>query len=190
MSSIHLASRGARIFWGEIAPTRHFAQFYDGDDVLLDTLTGFIGSGLIAGESTIVIATTSHLRALTHRLISAGIDLPRAIREDRYLTIEAEVALTSFMVDELPDERLFASFVGGLLRRASINDRRVRAFGEEAALLWGAGLKEATVRLERLWQGLCNHYSLSLFCAYPKSGFARDCSESLAEICAAHSRII
>lgn len=189
-SSIHLASREARIFWGEIAPTRHFAQFYEGDDILLDTLTGFVGGGLNAGESTIVIATTKHLRALTHRLISTGVDLPRVIREDRYLTLDAEVALTSFMVGNEPDERLFATFVSGLLRRATANGRQVRAFGEMVALLWEAGLTDATIQLERLWQQFSRKYAFSLFCAYPKAGFARDSAESLAEICAAHSKII
>lgn len=30
----------------------------------------------------------------------------------------------------------------------------------------------------------------SLFCAYPKAGFTEDLSKSLADICAAHTRMI
>ena len=190
MSSIHLATKEARIFWGEIAPAPHFAQFYEDDHVLLDTLTGFIGGGLMKGEATIVIATGNHLRALTQRLADTAVDLATVIRRDRFVTLDAEVALTSFMTGDLPDGRLFSSFVESLLRRASVNGSYVRAFDEMGALLWAKGLSEATIQLENLWQQLCKRRSLSLFCAYPKAAFTKDSTESLAEICAAHSKII
>ena len=48
MSTIQ--SSGTHIFWGEIAPSEHIARFYEHDGVLLDTLVGFIGGGLKAGE--------------------------------------------------------------------------------------------------------------------------------------------
>lgn len=190
MSEIHLESRDARIFWGEIAPSQHFAQFYSDDSALIDTLTGFVGGGLNAGETAIVIATSEHLRALRIALSRSGVDLVRSAREDRFLTLDAATALTSFMVGEMPDEGLFNSFVDGLLRRATFNGPRVRAFGEMVALLWGTGLAAATVRLEFLWQQYCERHSLTLFCAYPRAGFTKDASESLAEICALHSHIV
>jgi hypothetical protein len=84
------------IFWGEISPCEHIAQFYDTDAVFLDTLAGFIGGGLIA----------------------------------------------------------------------------------------------ATIRLERLWHEICKSQNFSLLCAYPKTGCTEDASESIAEICAAHTRVI
>jgi hypothetical protein len=190
MGAIHLNSRDARIFWGEIAPSHHFAQFYLDDAALIDTLTGYVGAGLNAGETTIVIATSEHLRALRFGLARSGVDLVRSAREDRFLTLDAATALTSFMVGGMPDEGLFNSFVDGLLRRARFNGPRVRAFGEMVALLWASGLAAATVRLEFLWQQYCERHTLSLFCAYPRAGFTKDASESLAEICALHSHIV
>jgi hypothetical protein len=190
MSEIHLESREARIFWGEIAPSQHFAQFYSDDAALLDTLTGFVGGGLNAGETAIVIATPEHLRALRIGLIRFGVDLQHATRNDQFVTLDAATALTSFMVGEMPDEGLFNSFVDGLLRRATVNGPRVRAFGEMVALLWANGLAAATVRLEFLWQQYCKRHSLSLFCAYPRAGFTKDASESFAEICALHSHVV
>jgi hypothetical protein len=165
MDAIHLDSKEARIFWGEIAPTLHFAQFYRDDTTLLDTLTGFVGAGLNAGETAIVIATPEHLRSLWLRLARFGVYLERSVREDRFVTLDAATALTSFMVGEMPDEGLFNSFVEGLLRRATLNGRHVRAFGEMVALLWASGLAAATVRLEFLWQQYCERHSFSLFCA-------------------------
>jgi hypothetical protein len=183
-------SKETHIFWGEIAPSEHIAQFYENDNVLLDTLTGFVGGGLQTGESTIVIATPHHLRSLERRMLASNIDWMRATAEDRYIALDAETSLARFMIGQMPDEQLFASFVEGLIRRASINDRRVRAFGEMVALLWARGEAAATVRLEYLWNRFCQSHSFSLFCAYPKAGLTEDPSQSLADICAAHSRVI
>jgi hypothetical protein len=188
---MHVAAetREATIFWGDIAPSQHVAQFYADDTMLLDTLTGFVGGGLTAGESAIVIATPEHFRALKQRLQSANVDLTRAMFEDRYIALDADVALTSFMVDDWPDEQLFSSFVTGLLHRASAHNRRVRVFGEMVALLWARGLEAATVHLEDLWNQFCKDDSFSLFCAYPKAGFTEDSSRSLDAICIAHSTV-
>lgn len=180
----------APIFWGEIAPCEHIAQFYEHDEVLLDALAGFVAGGLKPGESVIVIAMPEHLQALERRLAASSGELVTAMMEDRYIALDANDALTRFMVNRWPDEQLFANFVNGLLQRAGATVNRVRAFGEMVALLWANGDSGATVRLEHLWNQFCKSQSFSLFCAYPRAGFTKDASKSLAEICAAHSRII
>jgi hypothetical protein len=190
MGSITLATKEARLFWGEFAPAQHFVQFYEDDDVLLDTLTGFVAGGLTKGDGTIIIATAEHLRAITQSLVRAGVDLARVTREDRFITLDTEIALTSFMVGDVPDEQLFATLIQGLLRRVSRRGRHVRAFGEMVAQLWARGLADATLQLEVLWQEFCDRHSFSLFCAYPKAAFTKESGEALAEICAAHSKVI
>lgn len=181
---------GSPIFWGEISPSEHIAQFYDSDAVFLDTLSGYIGGGLIAGESTIIIATEPHLKALEQRLDRAGVGVAQAIVEGRYIAMDAETALNKFVVNGWPDDYLFTEFVTGLIGRAKQNGRRVRAFGEMVALLWARGDIAATIRLERLWHEICKRRDFSLLCAYPKTGCTEDASESIAEICAAHTRVI
>ncbi len=180
----------AKIFWGEMAPCEHIAQFYADDAILQDTLTGFVHGGLIGGECAIIIATPPHLSALNRRLADAGVDLRQFVSEDRLITMTADAGLASFMVKDWPDDDLFTAFVESLIRRASHNDRRVRAFGEMVALLWARGLAAATVHLEHLWHQFCLSHSFSLLCAYPKAGFTEDPKKSLDEICAAHSRIV
>ena len=189
-SSFSRPSADFNDFWGEIAPSEHIAQFYEDDTVLIDTLTGFVGGGLNAGESTIIIATPPHLKLLERRLVNTNVDLVGAILEDRYIALDAEAALASFMVKGWPDDERFASLVGQLLERATVKNRRVRAFGEMVALLWARGDTAATVRLEHLWNRVCQSRSFSLFCAYPKAGCTREPQASLDEICAAHSRVI
>jgi len=182
--------RGSNVFWGEIAPCEHMAQFYEDDGVLLDTLTGFIGGGIKAGESTVVIATADHLQALERRLSEVGLDLAAARATSRYIDMLADEALARFMIRRWPDDELFAKFIMEVIAKARGNGRRVRAFGEMVAILWARGDTAATVRLEYLWSQLCQKQEFSLFCAYPKSGFTEDASKSVAEICAAHSRVI
>jgi hypothetical protein len=182
--------RKAKIFGGEIAPCEHVAQFYDSDNALLESLTRFVGAGLSAGESVIVIATPEHLRELASGLAQMAVDLQAASAEDRYITLDAEIALASFMVQNWPDDQRFSHFVEHLIRRAAMNNRRVRVFGEMVALLWARGQAAATVRLEHLWQQFCKTHSFPLFCAYPKAGFTKDPTDSFAEICAAHTQVL
>jgi len=191
MSSISdFHSGNSKVFWAEIAPCEHIAQFYSDDGVLLDTLTGFVGGGLKAGESTIVVATADHLKLLEQRLSASGLDVAVARSKHQYIDMLAEEALSEFMVKRWPDDQLFSNFVTELITRARKNGRRVRAFGEMVAILWARGDTAATVRLEFLWQQLCRNQDFSLFCAYPKAGFTDDPSNSLAKICQAHSRVI
>ena len=178
------------VFWGEIAPCEHIAQFYEHEDVLLDALAGFVGVGLKQGEGVIVLATGEHLRALHQRLEASGVDLQPAKLQDQLISVLAEEALGKFMVNQWPDDQLFFNFVAELIARAQHGGRRVRAFGELVALMWARGQVAATVRLEFLWHQLCHQQSFSLFCAYPKAGFTDDPLRSLDVIRATHSRIV
>jgi hypothetical protein len=46
------------------------------------------------------------------------------------------------------------------------------------------------VRLEHMWIDLCRKENLSLFCAYPRSGFTEDPAKSIAHVCAMHSKTL
>jgi hypothetical protein len=89
-----------------------------------------------------------------------------------------------------PDADRFNAVVTGLIERAGRNGRRVRAFGEMVAILWGQGHNGATVCLEHLWNQARQAASFPLFCSYPKSGFTQDSEASFREICAAHTKVI
>jgi hypothetical protein len=142
-----------------------------------------------AGDAAIVIATPVHLAGLERRLISHGVDVELARREQRYLAIPADRVLGEFMVDGWPDEERFREVVCTMLDKARGGGRNVRAFGEMVALLWAQGHAAATVRLEHLWNRLCTQERFPLFCAYPKAGFTSDPSRSIRDLCAAHSRV-
>ena len=189
-SNYDLCGGGTDVFWGEIAPSDHLVQIYEDENVFLDTLEGFVGGGLKAGEGVILIATAAHLSALEGRLKAGGLDVDAARSEDQYVSEVAEEVLAKFMEKSWPDDKLFTEVISELLARAGKNGRKVRAFGEMVAILWARGDTGATLRLEHLWHNLCEAEGFSLFCAYPKVGFTQDAKESISEICAAHSRVI
>ena len=181
---------GAKVFWGEIAPCEHLVQIYTDDRGFIDSLEGFIGGGLEAGEAVIVIASAAHRSSLESRLAERGVDLAAARASDQYIAIDADEMLDRFMVNGWPDDALFGEVITKIITRARANNRRVRAFGEMVAHLWAQGYCGATVRLEHLWNEFLHVEAFSLFCAYPKSGFTESSSDSFQQICAAHSKMI
>lgn len=176
-------------FWDELGACDHCVQFYESDAAFLDTLGAFAASGIRRGDAIIVIGTASHRRNLEDGLESNGFDVRAAKERDQFICIDAVATLQRFMINGWPDDRLFAQMVAELLARAHRNHGSVRGFGEMVALLWADGLADAAVRLEQLWSHLCAKESLSIFCAYPKTGFTEDITAAMETICAAHSRV-
>ena len=67
-----------------------------------------MGGGLKSGEGAIVLATAEPLEALERRLADSGLDVAAAQSQDQYISLVAEEALGKFMVNQWPDEKLFA----------------------------------------------------------------------------------
>lgn len=179
-----------QVFWGEIAPCEHTVQVYESEKIFLDTLEGFAGSGFLANDSVVIIATSSHLEALNKRLISQRFDLNALIRADQYIPIDADDLLSAFLVDGWIDEKIFNRFITDIVSRAKQHNGKVRAFGEMVAVLWAKGHCGATVQLENLWNQLHEKNPFTLFCAYPKTGFTQSHTDSIDTICKQHAKVI
>jgi len=166
----------------------HVVHLYEKEDVFLDTLEGFTNGGLRAGEVVVLIATGTHLFALEQRLQESGWDVAALREHGHYIAVDAAQALAGFMRDGRVDEQLFEATVVALVDAAREGGKRVRTFGEMVALLWAAGNREATHRLEVLWNNLCRDRSLSLLCAYPRQQPEPD--EVMHGICALHDQVL
>jgi len=173
----------------------HVVQFYAEDSLLIEELSGSVGTSLVNGGSAVVIATERHRKALARELKARGLDVSKSVAEGRYILLDASETLSQFMVDEMPDPGRFVKVVGGTIARAGAackSDRpQILAFGEMVAILWADGKHEASIRLEQLWNELAKEHSFSLRCAYPMTGFYKgEHSELFMQICAAHSAVI
>lgn len=171
-------------------PDGHVVQFYETDAFLIDSVCGYIGAGLGAGEAGIVIATPAHRRAIEARLLADGLDLDAARARDVYIARDAAETLARFMAGGSPDPERFATVIDGIVARAARDGRHVRVFGEMVALLWANRNEAGAIRLEELWNDLraTTPHAFTLCCAYPMEGFAGEAhGQAFAEICARHT---
>lgn len=176
--------------WTAMRGTDHFVQFYETDEFLAASVAEYVFHGLKTAETCIVIATAEHLASIES--IRAKFSL-RAVEpfvdEDRYIRLDARETLNQFMVDGKPDAVLFEETIGSVVRKACSRGR-MRAFGEMVALLVADGNPEAAIALERLWNGLRERYTFSLYCAYSADEMAAKGHGFMPEICGNHSRVI
>jgi len=173
---------------------RHEAGFYSDDASLLDALTQFIGTALQAGSSAIVVATESHRDSLLPRLQAHGSDMVAAIERGRYISLDAADALSTLMINDLPDPVRFLKLFSDLIAKAAVAAKReqgrVAFFGEGVHLLWAQGNAKAAVQVEELSDQLAKTCAVDILCGYclgsVQSGMD---SQVFQQICAAHSAV-
>jgi signal transduction histidine kinase len=181
--------------WHDAGATGHTVQFYSDDSFLLDSLSQFVGSALVAGDIAIIIATKEHRDGLARRLSDRAVNVSKATLDGRYIALDAAEALSRFMHNDLPDPEAFAATIGSEISRAATSaarsNTRVVAFGEMVALLFAEGRADAAIRLEQLWNDLARQHAFSLRCAYPINTF-RDAAHAapFLKICSEHSAVI
>ena len=169
----------------------HVVQFYGHEEELADRVAGYLLAALQRDGVAVVIATAAHRRAFEGRLTQAGADLAAAARSGSYLAVDAGDTVRALMPAGRLDRDAFDRVVGGLIRRAGQQGRPVRAYGEMVTLLWEAGLVNAAVQLEEMWDALGLRHAFSLFCSYPASSVSGDgCLEAFAEVCRLHHSVV
>ena len=61
--------------WSDLGTSDHTVLVYEADVHLVDAVSRFVSTGLVAGEAAIVIATPPHREQLDARLRAYGVDL-------------------------------------------------------------------------------------------------------------------
>src|SRR6202167_521560 len=184
------ASFASPAAWADVNPHSHLVQFYEDDGFLIGSLTRWFADGFAAGNSCVFVGTDAHRVSLEKRLADQGVDPDMLRKEGRFICRDASQMLSTFMIDEWPDETLFIRAIEGALSHVK-QPRDVRAFGEMVALLWAEGKREAAIRLEELWNAFMKTHALALCCAYPLHGFGSDADASLfLKVCAQHTPVL
>jgi DNA-binding NarL/FixJ family response regulator len=172
----------------------HEVGFYSEDTRFLDDLTQFVGAALNTGNAAIVVATESHRDSLLSRLEAHGVDIAAAIGQGRYISVDAADALSTFMVNGMPDSVLFLKLFGDLIlaaaQAANTEQARVAVFGECVHLLWAEAKAEAVIRLEHLSGEIAKSYDVDILCGYyPGTVHGGMDSQIFQRICAEHSAV-
>lgn len=173
----------------------HEVQFYFDDRFLIRSLSAFFQKALKAGDAAIVVATKSHRDSLAEELERSGVNLPTAVQQNRYISLDASETLAQFTVQGVLDEPLFREVIGNVIACASAaageNHAQVVIFGEMVQLLWQRGEPEAALQLEQFWNRLAELHSFHLRCGYPIAQFDREVhTELFSRICGEHKVVI
>jgi PAS domain-containing protein len=171
----------------------HNVKFYEHDRELIDGLGKHIGDALECGDIAIVIATKSHRDLLAEELRLRKIDVSAALKAGSFIELDAAETLAKFMVEGEPDTEKFEDCIGALISETAARTmpgRRVVAYGEMVALLWAQGKRDATLRLEELWNGLAERQAFDLLCGYPLGAFDRvEDRQLFFSICGEHTGV-
>ena len=169
----------------------HVVLFYQDEQELAVRVSEYLLPAVTDGGGVaIVIATPDHRRSFTQRLADAGVDVAAARERGSYLEFDASATIRGFMVGDRPDPAAFWQVVSPLLRQAVKAGRPVRVFGEMVSLLWDAGLVNAAIEVEVMWNELGDQHPFSLLCAYPARPVT--CShylDALTEVCRTHTEV-
>ena len=172
--------------WAEIGDHEHLVQFYEDSQTLVETLNGFIGSGLRANGAGVVIASRAHLDSLERQLTADGIDVAKAKKSGQYVGLEAGETLAQILTNRWPQPDLFRSKIGTVISNARKRWGSVRAYGEMVGLLWETGGQGAALRLEGFWNDLARTEPFALLCGYHVSQLRNGDRKRIGEICVSH----
>lgn len=177
-----------------VSPLCHEVTLYWDDGKFLDDLTLFIGAALDNGNAAIVAATESHRVQLIPRLQAYGVDIARAIERGRYLALDAADALSTFVVNGMPDPSLFMETFADLIltsaRTADAEHQRVALFGECSQILCVQGNPEAAIQTEKLATRLTRVHNVDILCGYYLGTLQNGTEEHVfQQICAEHSAL-
>ncbi len=168
----------------------HVVLFYRDEQELTERVSEYLLPAIHDGGVAIVVATPDHRRSFDRYLADAGVDVAAACARGAYLAPDASETMRGFMVAGRPDPAGFWQAVSPMLRQAAKAGRPVRVFGEMVALLWDAGLTDAAIEVEAMWNELGAQYPFSLLCAYPALPAAcADQLDALTEVCHAHTQV-
>jgi CheY-like chemotaxis protein len=172
----------------------HEVQFYSDDSRFLDGFTLFLSAALRTGQPAVFIGTESHRNTLLERLHAQSPDIRAAIRQERYVPLDAAEFLSSFMVNDMPGRGWFLKVVDDSIaaarKVANGEHLRIAACGECPSILWAQGKADAAIRLEELWNQIARTYDIDILCGYPLESLrCEEDSYTFRRICEEHSAV-
>jgi hypothetical protein len=176
---------------GRMSDSRHFAQFFDSNERLLECLCKFVSDAVSLNATPLLIVTQEHQRALEDRLRVLGNEPDALMASYRLIIVDACAMLAKITHRHRVDQYRFHDVLGTLITQAAARGQPVSVFSEFPALLIQDGHEQTIIKLEELWNELSRHQTFTVTCAYPDGFFAREQRRRVLDhICALHSHVI
>lgn len=109
-------------------------------------------TALKEGNAVVCIATGTRRRRIEQQLKVGGIDVVAVLMREQLVCLNALHALSTIIVDGVPDVIRFAEVIGASVDRAAARYPRVLLFGEFAGLPRSSAA--GAVQLDALWESL------------------------------------
>jgi DNA-binding NarL/FixJ family response regulator len=172
----------------------HEVAFYAGDSSVVDGYARFIESSLEGGNAVIVVVTESHRASLLPKLEAEGVDVPAAVKQGRFILLDAADTLSRLTVNDMPDPVRCKKLVGDLVMTVAKSMKGEHSWialcGEIAPTLLSKGNVEGAIKLEQLWEEITRGYGVHTLCGYPSSAFPDfDADPVFQRICAEHTAV-
>lgn len=169
----------------------HIVQICQNEIFLVETVTHYIRTGLNNNEAVIVITTPARRKAM---IASMGPDGDRILdqkNQGQLRFFDAEILLSSFMIDGMPEWEPFFKHMGQIIQVMQLNHKKIRAYGDMVNILWQNKQHDAAILLEKFWNDLSELEDFSLLCTYSMDNLNPNAYDgSLARICQCHSHLI
>ncbi len=174
---------------------RHQAHFYSDEARFVHGCARCVAAALNAGNAAIFVGTEPHRDKVLAQMHAQGVNVGAAIKEGRYVSLDAAETLATFMSAGQPDRDQFLKLAGNLItsvaKTVKGDPSRIVACGECAPLLWAQGETEAAIRLEQLWNEVGHAYHIEIQCGFLLTAFQRDEHVAVFDrICAEHSCVV
>lgn len=170
---------------------KHIVQIYHDDAFLVKAVTHFIAEGLQRDEAIFIFASRAHREAFISELNQQGYLVQSAKNQGHIKFFDAELMLTSFMENDVPQWDHFRYSIGRIIKETQSKHHKIRAYGEMVDILWQQGKQDAAIELEEFWNKLAEIHDFSLFCAYYMDNLhPQNHDGSLARICKCHTDLI
>lgn len=156
----------------------HAIEFYSDDESFLVGFSRFIATAVTGGNAVIAVATEPHMKSLFQRLQALDLNIGAAIEQGRFVPLDVDDTLSSFMVNDMPDPARFRRVVGDLIAAAARaipgEPSRVAICGECGSILWAQGKADAAIQVEQLCNQLTKQYGMNVLCGFSLGSFYRE----------------
>src|SRR5262245_58242870 len=172
---------------------RNHCAIFSRDDGSYKAVADFFSPALHAGQPLFFIATPEHQEAFRRELTISGSDVENLLRTGHLKFVDARATLSTFMVESVPDPRLFKSTIHTLVETTHPACKAVTtlAYGEMVDPLRRDGNSEGALQLEVLWNEFAADHNCFLLCGYTMNTFTSvDNGIGLKMICDQHTGVI